>query len=544
MSLFGNLYVGNSGLQTHQNALNTTAHNMSNADTKGYVRQQALFATSPYNTLSVNYKAVANQQIGFGVTYAAARQVRDTFLDKAYRKESGRSAFYQASSSAIEEVETVLGELNGVAFKNSMDDLWTSVQELSKVPDNQVNQKMFVQRSAAFLQRAQSVYKGLCEYQDNLNNDVRKTVDKINNYGNQIRTLNDKIRAIECGGIERANDLRDVRNQLVDELSGMGTLDYWEDADGSVIIKFEGVPFVDRDVVYEMDVKQDGTTGFYTPFWPQNTPFTYNADGSRNYDISENGQVFNLKQEISSDNDTDIGSLKAALLARGDRRGNYTDLLNKDHYIENVKESTIVNVQAQFDQLIHGVVTRINEVLAEASDKVKGGYLSNEDGSPIQMFLRANGTGWDTPEDVSPGKEDTLFSINNIVINQDLVQEPTKLSFIKDKKVDYETAEKLKNLFKEQNYSLNPTVVEKSNLLDYYSNLVSQVGNSGYVYRSMVKSQQQTVQIIENARQEVIGVSTDEELANMIRFQNGYNAATRYINAVSEMLEHLINKLG
>ena len=67
MPLMGSLYIGNSGLQTSQNALNTTAHNMTNADTTGYVRQQVQLGTKVYNTIKVDYKSVSNQQVGLGV---------------------------------------------------------------------------------------------------------------------------------------------------------------------------------------------------------------------------------------------------------------------------------------------------------------------------------------------------------------------------------------------------------------------------------------------------------------------------------------------
>lgn len=544
MPLMGSIYVGNSGLQTHQNALNTTAHNMSNMDTKGFVRQQALFGNSPYNTISVNAKAVANQQLGLGVTYTAARQVRDQFLDKSYRRESGRSAFYEVSFTSFSEVETLLGELKGEAFAESLDDLWYSVQELANVPEDVTNQGLFVRSCSAFVRRAQSVYQGLNDYQDNLNYQVKLTVDKINKYGNQIKILNDKISMIECGGIEHANDLRDVRNQLVDELSAMGKIECKEDAGGAVSIKFEGVPFVDRDVVYEMGLKADATTGFYTPFWPQNATFTYNDDGSRNYDIT-NGKVFNPRQEISSDINTDIGSLKSALLARGDHRGNYTDLLDKEHYNNDIAPSIIMNVQAEFDQLIHAVTTKINTILAEASDKKPGGYLSNPDGTPIQMFQRVNGSAWNDPEITDdPSRTDTLFSIANIIMNPLLEAEPALLGFMKEGVgADRETTDKIKKAFQEKAYSLNPNANKPSSFIDYYSDLVSQVGNSGSVSRHLMESQQQHVQITENARQGIMGVSTDEELSNMIRFQNGYNAASRYINAISEMLEHIINRL-
>ena len=68
MSLFGSLYIGASGLQTSQNALNTTAHNMSNIDTVGYVRQQVQQGTRNYNTLSTAKTAISYQQTGLGVS--------------------------------------------------------------------------------------------------------------------------------------------------------------------------------------------------------------------------------------------------------------------------------------------------------------------------------------------------------------------------------------------------------------------------------------------------------------------------------------------
>ena len=111
MSLMGSLYVGTSGLQTGQNALNTTAHNMSNIDTTGYTRQQVQQGTRYYNTISKTASANSYQQIGLGVNYSQVKQVRDYFLDKTYRRESGRSAFYEASVAAVEEVEDLSQEL-------------------------------------------------------------------------------------------------------------------------------------------------------------------------------------------------------------------------------------------------------------------------------------------------------------------------------------------------------------------------------------------------------------------------------------------------
>ena len=210
-----------------------------------------------------------------------------------------------------------------------------------------------------------------------------------------------------------------------------------------------------------------------------------------------------------------------------------------------------MNIQAEFDQLFHHVATTVNKVLADAADPVTG-YLCDEQGKPIQIFQKiasdgytknANGE-WEFVTE-KPGVSETYYTISNLQINQELLQQPTRLGFVKaDGSVDFETMEKLKAAFLAEEISLNPTVKKKSSILDYYSDLVSQVANSGAVYNSILTNQQETVDATFSAREQIIGVSQDEELNNMIRFQNAYNASSRYINVIDQMLEHILSTLG
>lgn len=577
MPLMGSLYIGASGLQTSQNALNTTAHNLSNVDTKGYTRQQVQQSDRRYTTLSRTDSAISYQQYGLGVVYSRVKQVRDIFLDKTYRRESGRSMFYKVSTEVMEEVEGQLGELNGEAFQTNMTDFWTAIEELSKDPASSVTQGLLVQRASEFIERAHDIYSGLSSYQNNLNIQIKNQVDKINKYGNQIIALNDQIRAIECGGIEHANDLRDVRNRILDELAELTNMSCEEDRTGCVSVKIEGVDFVKGNSCYEIGMKVDETTGFYTPFWPQNASYVVKADGTREYNI-DGAEVFDLTIEVSSDLGTDVGGLKAMLLARGDHRADYTDIA-KDY--DSVSQSVVMNIQAEFDQMIHNVVSKINSILADAAGVVKGdltlddgtklegvrycevkeeGYLRNDDGSPIQLFAKIATDGYYKVEatDADGNKAeywvykeenmkegDSLYTIANLQIDPGLMQKPSKLGFrLPDGSEDNAIVEALKYAFTEEAYTLNPNVLKKTNFIDYYDDLVAQVANSGYMFRSIYENQTTTVESTYNAREQVIGVCTDEELSNMIKFQNAYNASSRYINVVSEMIEHIINTLG
>lgn len=551
MPLMGSLYIGASGLQSGQNALNTTAHNLTNIDTTGFTRQQTLLSSKRYITISKNPAAVSDQQYGIGVNLSAVRQVRDYFLDQTYRKESGRSTFYEASTDVLGEVENVLGELNGEDFQTSLTNLWTAVQELSKDPSSSVTQGLLVQRSAEFINRANAVYQDLTNYQDNLNKQIKEKVTTINQYGKQIQALNDQIRKIECGGIEHANDLRDTRNQILDELGKLCKMTYSEDSTGNVSVRIEDSDFVRGDLFYEIGLDASDATGFYTPFWIKDAEYTVLADGTKKYNI-EGAQVFNLDQTVSSSLDTDIGGLKALLLARGDHRSNYTDINNN---YDSISQSIVMNVQAEFDQMIHSVTTKINSILADVYDPSRG-YMCDKDGSPLQLFQKVTTDGYEKVTDAGgnvtwkyaeedPARTDTLYTLGNLQVNANLLREPSMLSFKKaDGSADYDTTDKLKAAFTDESYTLNPNVLKKTTFVDYYKDLVSQVANTGSAFRNIYENQQTTVEATYNAREQIVGVSSEEELSNMIRFQNAYNASSRYINVINELLEHIISTLA
>ena len=630
MSLFSDFYVGTSGLQTSQEALNVVAHNVTNTDTTGYVRQQVSQATREYNTLNRQITGVAMKQTGLGTFIAEVRQVRDRFLDASYREEIGRQGFYDTAYGAIEEIEEIMGELDGATFYEAMDKMWTAVEELVKDPHSEVCQSMLVQYAQSFAEAAGNVYSSLSNYQDKLNLKVASSVERINEIGHEIYRLNEEIRGIESGKIENANDLKDRRNQMLDELSEYAKISYSEDFFGNVLVKLEGHDFVQMDKVNEMAYAVDESSGFNECYWPDMATSYYDAGGNRIYN-ADTAPVYDFTVPISSALDTDWGSLKSVILARGDHRGNWTDLQTSDAY-DNVKESILMNVMAEFDGLVRNVCTSVNKVLEQSAENAQktiskdSTYMCDENGNALKLFTRkatnddpdkkiygsaegdiyykdqigtlsrtdggsttfkdeygytytatchfvdSNGltvlkyslSREDTRSYGTPGNSinyEALYSLDsdgnlvgdstswfaavNVTVNQDLLQYPTHLGFINpDGSVDYETAKNMETAFQEKAFVLNPDLTNPINIRDYYSNLTAQIANSGNVYKSLKENQELTVEKVESTRQGTIGVSTDEELSNMIRFQNAYNASSRFINVIDECTEHLINTLG
>lgn len=548
MSLMGSIYVGTSGLQTSNNALNTSAHNLSNIETQGYTRQQILQGNRVYNTTGI--AAVSDMQIGLGVDYTKCRQVRDVFLDASFRKENGRSSFYEICSESTQEIETLLGEMEGASFKESLEKLWTSVQELQKDPSSSITQGVFISTCSQFLERASAVSQGLSDYQQNLNSRVTGMVEDINDITDRIYDLNKLIQKNEIG-VEEANDYRDERNYLLDKLSQKISIKVEENPNGAIDVYAEGTPLLIGDVVAHLEAKENDY-GFYDVTWGK---------------LYDSQSVYNFHQEVSSDFNTDIGELKALLMARGDHQANYSDMEHgADQYNYGTKNtndipvagSIVMNTQAQFDRLIHNMVTAINNVICDNAETADG-TTSHE------VFTRLGSARYDADgkyikenTEKSPTDVSTMYTITNLKINPDLLKQPTLNKFIKDdKSVDFEKATKLVEVFagigkvknlntglmEDAAWELNPNLNSKLGYISFYDGVVGSMANVGSVYNSIVMSQNATVESLENSRQQVLGVSSEEELQNIIKFQNAYNASSRYINVISEMLEHIITSL-
>lgn len=596
MSLFGALYIGDSGLRASQNALNTVAHNLSNLNTPGYVRQQVANTDSTYTNTTGNRKL----QVGDGVKYAECRHVRDAFLDATYREEKGRYDYYEKSYAAMTEIEDILGELDGKAFKGSLDGLWTSIEQLSTSPNDNTYISLFVSKAATFIENATSVYSSFIELQDNLNKQVVNSVKEINSIGKQIHELNKKITKIETAGVENANDLRDKRDQLLDELAGYGNISYEEQPNGIVTVRFNYNDFVTQNGAFEMGMLVDEDTGYSTPYWTQNVRYTTDEKGVRIPDYTS-AQVFDLTEEISTKRDTDVGSLRALLLARGDHAADYTDLdvntctdrklealgITREQYNEAyglkyyndyIANSSVMNIMAEFDNIVHSVTTLVNETLYEAAKlNPVSGYLLNDDGSPMQLFLKSESPAYEKVVLTAAEEQElrdqgvklmeiydedgkkvehtfwkyieedadspySLYSCMNLKINEKLLQTPSLLGFKwEEDSVDYNIGSDLIKKFQENTLYLNPNATAKSTFENCYTDLVSQVSNSGYVFHQLAEFQQLAVENADNERQTVIGVSSDEELEHMIMYQNAYNAASRYINVVNDMLDTLLS---
>lgn len=650
------LYVGGSGLRSAQNAINTSANNLANVNTTGYVRQQVLFADKNYNTFA--YAAVSTQKVGLGVGIGDIVHARDIFLDKTYRSEAGRQSYYNAYYNAIDEVQSLYQELEGTAFKDvlmgsgserdSNSSLWSAFEMLAEDPSDTTNQSLVIQRSNLLLTRASAIYSSLSTYQSQINIQISNDIDRVNELGKQIYELNLQIQSIEAGHVETAYDLRDARDSALDELGALVNMSYTEDATGIVTVKLEGQYFVDEAHLYQVGKQIDRSTGYVNAYWP------YLSNEANEQYVN----LFDFSIPISSENNTDIGEIKALIQARGDGVKNFAYLEGADPqtYANTIGMSVMEESEAQLDVLIHGIATQINEVLApnttatfsvktenadgtysitqyknvkvldedncrlgsdmripprelftrvgvpERYTKVtdtdgKTWYIYNEEdiydcktvtfaGRDYQVWDETKGNGYVTRTDYAAdgtalrseegpyeqwstrdnqkyikqfisGKSfyvlnpdyaldtSTQYTLQSLGVNDDLENQADLFPHLtKDThEIDYAMGAQISDLWTTKTLKIYPGSAATFSFSEYYTEMIGGIASAGSTYESTANTLESSVSAIDNKRQQVTGVSTDEELASMIKFQNAYNAASRYIQTVSDMIELLVTGL-
>ncbi len=300
MSSFFGLNIAKSGLFAAQKSLNTVAHNISNANTRGYSRQRVELTES--NPLS--YPG-GSGMIGTGVDSKHVTQIRNEFLDIKYRGENTVYGQWDFRSKSLEEIEAIMNEPGDSGIRKVMDDFFGSFEELSKDPSSITTRAVVRERAIAFTNSINQMHSQFENMLKDTDSSIEYTVNQINTYANDIAHLNDQIYQSEMGGAN-ANDLRDQRNVLLDDLSELVDVEIKEVSQGSdnlskkMVVAINGQPLVSHNKV--------------DPIIMQKQPHKYKDEMGIDFDVRE--ILFKSGSPINTDN------IKGTLKAQIDMRDN------------------------------------------------------------------------------------------------------------------------------------------------------------------------------------------------------------------------------
>lgn len=212
-SQFFGLYIAGSGLRASNAALNTTANNISNAQTIGYSRQQVVQQANNALRTFATYGCA-----GAGVDTIAIERVRDSFYDVKYWNNNCKYGEYEVKEYYMKTIEEYFDDDNVSGFKSIFNKFAASLQSVTTNASSETSKAQFIASAKSLTDYFNNMYGNLQKLQEDMNLEIKQCVDQINSLAQKISTLNKQINVIELSGTT-ANELRDQRELLIDELS-------------------------------------------------------------------------------------------------------------------------------------------------------------------------------------------------------------------------------------------------------------------------------------------------------------------------------------
>ena len=308
---FFGLDIGRSGLFTAQGGLNTTAHNIANVETEGYTRQTLKLKAG--NALRANGR---HGMIGTGVDVVELTQTRSDYYDEKYRNNNSIYGGYSTKANYMSQIQSYLNEIQLEGFTTTFDKMHDTIQELEKDPANLTVRTQVTNVAQSFCEYFNSLFTNLQAVQEDCNFEIKNQIDRVNAIAAEIASLTKQINAVEIGG-SHANDLRDVRNVMIDELSSIINVTVEETPNGPVglkdyVVKIDGQTLVDTYETHELKVvpreyrkNQTDADGMYDVVWDngqQFNPYAYTQSGSLKalFEVRDGNNADNLKGTVTA----------------------------------------------------------------------------------------------------------------------------------------------------------------------------------------------------------------------------------------------------
>jgi flagellar hook-associated protein 1 FlgK len=562
-TLFSSFDIATSGLQAAQIQLDVAGNNIANVNREGYSRQRVLLASRvPIFT--------PQGQIGRGVAVDRIERVRDSFLDSAFRRQNPNLGFSELATRFYSQIESIYQEpgpngtgtrING--FFNALNDFSNNVES---IPARQAA----LSEAGALADTLNVVSRRINDLRSNANAEVFDAVSQINSIGNQVARLNAQIRVLERGGEREASDLRDDRDLLVDQLSRLVDITFRERTNGELDIQIAGEEFVSGDFFSRLETVRDATLDAKRP-----DLFRVQFAGSGRTLRPVNGELaaaFDLRDRVLVDIDSQMDELAATLILEVNR----------------------IQTQGNGLQNLTGAVRSTNPAVDGTTPLVSAGLPFDLDvpgsfdivvydaaGVPTTTTLNVDAT--TTLDDLAAALSGVANITASVINNRTLeieVDGGFSFGFANDS-AGVLTALGINGLFTGSNagnISVNAALQERPELLasgfsldpletgdntaalalaalrdapifggneasinEFYEQFVTLIGVDSRANLDRLRVDEAFVDDFQRQRQEISGVSIDEEVTNLLLYQRAFEASARVINTADRMLETLLN---
>jgi flagellar hook-associated protein 1 FlgK len=562
--IYGVLSIGSKALLAQQKGIYVTGNNIANVNTPGYTRQRVNLSTDvPVNT-SIG-------PVGTGVTAIDVERIYQRFLGVQINNETQTRGNWEAQKDMLERVEMIFDESAGYGLNNIMNEFWTAWQDLSNNPSGHVERTVLIAKSEIMSETFANNYKDLQTIQQDIDTMIEGTIEEINLLSEKIARLNDKIVQMESGG-NAANDYRDQRDVLLNELSELIEINSFENSVGGVTISMgSGQPLVEGTNAYQLSTRIN-YLGHENIVWLDAAGNTVDITGSinggkvkgwldiRDIDIRH---YMNRLDTLAQNLMVEVNTLHAGGYGLDGSTGN--DYFTGASAASGVMDSLLTITAEEGGagnisiKLVDGGTAGAETV---TTDPITGDIqIAIEDGVSTRdqiatvlqshsaiasaVALAPGGTPWtlgvgSDAVTLNGGASALNMQVNSaIVSDEQLIAAAASFDTVPgDKPGDNSNAIAIANLRSTKILNNNMSTFDA-----YYESFIGDVGYEVQQADAFYEHQSEMVHQLENYRESISGVSVDEEMVNLVKYQNAYQAAAKLISTADEMMQSVLNMI-
>lgn len=606
-STFFGLTIAGSALNSFHVATNTVANNISNVNTKGYTRQEAVRIAAEALRTNQRYGMA-----GSGVVTTEIIQKRDFYYDVKYWENNAKIGMYDAQLYGMQQIEEFLiDDDSAKGFQTIMDEMFAAMQDLKDTPESLETRKAFISKCQNFANFFTSMNAGLIRIQEDFNQEIYTQVEQINAIGQKIALLNRQINIIEQQGTN-ANELRDQRALLVDQLSEYVPVEVTESkvtnsnypdmytGGTNYILKINGQTLVENFEYNTLecrarDYKVNGSdaAGLYDIYWTRND-VQFNAAGRTCtgrlkglFDIRDgnNNEAFTGRvQSFESGTGGDIVTIKnpsmtsinqmtmdsKGVITINNRDFAYSGFeydaetetykfqlkttLSTEEQTALQERSAIIGTevdamgipyyQAQCNSFLREFAKQFNEIHKSGVDINGEAGLSFFVAENISDGTEYNFADYDGIDTMtSTGNSYYLLTAANIKVAYELEQDPRLLVTMYAPDSPDDVA--TQEIVEEMLKLKSDIIMFRGTGADQFLKcLISDNTVDTQKAKLFLKNYENIGETIVQKRMSISGVDEDEEALDMLKFQNAYNLASRMIQTMTEMYNRLILETG
>lgn len=475
-SLFGILDVAHRGLSVASLGLRTTGHNIANVDTPGFSRQSQVRATA-YPVPS----GIGN--LGMGVEQLSIERITDPFIQAQLLRQGSALGAADSQARILSHIEETLNEQDGEGLTAALNQFYDSFHDLATTttPGAPVEREAVRSTATALIDTVRRLDGQLRQQQSDADEGIRAMVPEVNRLTQQINQLNEEIVRMEVNA--PANDLRDRMELLIRDLSEIVDVNTFHDGQGRLVVTLSnGLPLVEGGNARQLEAVTDPTN----PFDPTHASLRY-RDGANDIDVT-----------------ADIGAGRLGGLLRG-------------------RDTLIPAAIRSLDTIAYNLATSLNAV--HRNGVGLGGATNDFFATPVAV------------EDAAQNLAlDAAIANSTDAIAAGLTSAPG----------DNENALELAALRDAQSALFlpgdppGPASGPSRSILDHATSLVTDVGQQARTFETSRAQQQRVLDTLESRREEISGVSIDEEVTRLVELQAAFQANARVVSVLDRLLGDVI----